>query len=513
AGAGQNYFVSVGYKPNDNNTFNFMIFGAPQWHDQNFSKPLETSYREIGPTGNKTKVIATPGYDITDERGNSNYGWYNGEGLSQRTNFYHKPVTNLNWDLKIDDKSSLSTVLYASMGKGGGTGILGNGPGYTVNGFNPANGTTNWDALAAINAAQPNKISSGNNGSALRASVNNHFWYGLVSNYNFEANENFSFNLGADLRFYKGDHFQQLINLLGSEGRIADNKTREKGYVVSETFSTNPWSSLFNSADVDQRVGYDNSEKINYQGVFGQVEYSLDGFTAFVQGSLSNQSYQKIDRWNYAEGETKSKFDKKFGYNIKGGASYTFEDAHTIFANIGQYSRQPFLDNVFVSNTVNFVDPSVDNEKIFGVEAGYKYSNPIVAVSFNAYYTKWDNRFTDYTARDYTVGGTTYPDVTYLFTGVGQLHIGLELEFDVNVLSNFKLRGYGSIGDWKYDGTSPYRVRDNNSFDIVFEDKEGQDLTGVKVGNAAQTTFGLGVKYYILPQFSIDADYNHYARL
>ncbi len=155
----------------------------------------------------------------------------------------------------------------------------------------------------------------------------------------------------------------------------------------------------------------------------------------------------------------------------------------------------------------------MDNEKIFGVEAGYKYSNPIVAVSFNAYYTKWDNRFTDYTARDYTVGGTTYPDVTYLFTGVGQLHKGLELEFDVNVLSNLKLRGYGSIGDWKYDGTSPYRVRDNNSFDIVFEDKEGQDLTGVKVGNAAQTTFGLGVKYYILPQFSIDADYNHYARL
>ncbi len=173
------------------------------------------------------------------------------------------------------------------MGKGGGTGILGNGPGYTVNGFN-SNGTTNWDALAAINAAQPNKISNGNNGSALRASVNNHFWYGLVSNYNFEANENFSFNLGADLRFYKGDHFQQLINLLGSEGRIAENKTREKGYVVSETFSTNPWSSLFNSADVDQRVGYDNSEKINYQGVFGLTKKSTVGTMLKAKRNLNS---------------------------------------------------------------------------------------------------------------------------------------------------------------------------------------------------------------------------------
>ena len=193
AGAGQNYFVSVGYQPSDDHNFNFMIFGAPQWHDQNFSKPLESIYND--------GVLQTPGYDITGVKGNSNYGWYQGEGLSQRRNYYHKPVGNLNWDWTIDDQSSLSTVLYASVGRGGGTGTLGNGPGFVQNGFDAETGFTNWDVLAAENAALPGGISSNYDGTILRASANNHLWYGLVSNYTFEPQNNWTFNIGTDLRF------------------------------------------------------------------------------------------------------------------------------------------------------------------------------------------------------------------------------------------------------------------------------------------------------------------------
>src|SRR5690606_7505323 len=373
-------------------------------------------------------------------------------------------------------------------------------------------GFTNWDVIAEQNQQLPGGYSQGYNGTVLRASANNHFWYGLVSNYSFEPTTNWTFNVGADLRFYQGDHFQQLVNLLGTNGRIESNVNRPDDYVVDQTFSTNPWSALFNSAAVEERVGYDNSEKINYQGLFGQIEYADDVFSSFIQASVSNQSYQKMDRWGY-QGEAKSGFDHKLGFNIKGGASYTIEQQHTLFANIGYYSRQPFLDNVFVFNTVDFADPAVDNEKIFGLEAGYKFTSPDFDANLNGYYTNWDNRFTGYNAQNYEVDGQVYADVTYLFTGVGQLHKGLELDLAWRVQPQLTLRGYGSIGDWKYDGSSPYRVRDNNSYDIIFEDVQGQDLTGVRVGNAAQTSVGLGVKYYILPEFSVDADFNHYSRL
>ena len=41
------------------------------------------------------------------------------------------------------------------------------------------------------------------------------------------------------------------------------------------------------------RIAYDYSETINYVGGFGQAEYATDKFSAFVQGSLSTQSYQR----------------------------------------------------------------------------------------------------------------------------------------------------------------------------------------------------------------------------
>lgn len=40
AGQGQSYFVSIGYKANEKHNFNFLITGAPQWHDQNYAKRI-----------------------------------------------------------------------------------------------------------------------------------------------------------------------------------------------------------------------------------------------------------------------------------------------------------------------------------------------------------------------------------------------------------------------------------------------------------------------------------------
>lgn len=501
AGEGQSYFLSLGYKPNDRHNFNFMVFGAPQWHGQNYSKELTTAYNNDG-------QITYPGYDITGIKGNSNYGWYQGDGLSVRTNYYHKPVANLNWDFDIDEQSSLSTVLYASIGRGGGTGLLGNGLNYmpaSVGGGYNANGTVNWDGVAEYNAGIDGGIGAGYNGTALRASANNHFWYGLVTNYNYDTRRYFTFNVGADLRFYHGDHFQQLVNLMGLQGWNGANTNRGGAdYIVTETYKANPWTALFNPASEENRVGYDNSEQINYQGVFGQAEFSKDGFTAFAQGSISNQSYIKYDRWNYEGGEAKSDMESKFGYNIKGGVSYDFDGRHTLFANSGFYSRQPFLDNVFVQNTVNFTDPVVDNEEIFGLEAGYRFAIPNVTINLNGYYTSWANRF--------LANGGIYDGVqgTYLLTDITQLHKGLELDFQTQITSQWMLRGYGSVGDWQYDGASPFRFRDEDSQIIGNGDIE---LSGVKVGNAAQTSFGLGTKYDILSDLSVDVDFNFYDNL
>jgi hypothetical protein len=154
-GQGQSYFFGVGFKPNDTHMLNFLITGAPQYHGQNFSKDLE-EYEEFG------------------EKYNPNAGFLNGEQLSFRRNYYHKPVANLNWDWTISNSSALSTVLYASWGRGGGTGPLG-----AQDDFFREDGQVDFDAIVANNiASNPSGLGTFRTSGILRASVNNHNWYG-----------------------------------------------------------------------------------------------------------------------------------------------------------------------------------------------------------------------------------------------------------------------------------------------------------------------------------------------
>ncbi len=505
AGQGQNYFVGIGYIPNDKHSFNFLLTGAPQLHDQNFSKTLEK-------------------YDEFGKRYNDNSGFYKGERYSFRRNYYHKPVANLNWDWEVSEKTNLSTVLYASWGRGGGTGPLGGSRNIIRN---EDNGQINFDAIEANNiAGADNGIGSYGAGSiARRMSVNNHNWYGLLTNLESAVSDDFSVNIGLDTRLYKGNHWQQLNDLMGLQG-YTDNfgydGVRGNDYVLSETFEADPWASLFNSASEGQRYSYDYSEFINYLGGFGQAEYSSDNFSAFIQGAVSTQSYQREGRAPGKElegvgGLGKSEKVNKFGYNVKGGMGYSFLEGNTVFANAGHYSRQPFLDNIFDdvrnSNRILDGDNEIENEEITGVEVGYRLRSGNFSLDLNGYYTKWGNRFLS----NFTVGdaSSTDPilqvDRSQRFTGITQVHKGFEFEGKYKYSNDFMIRAFGSIGNWKYDGETPYQIREDQTNRIL--DEGNVDLTGTKVGNAPQTSFGFGFDYHIFDALSIDAAYNIYTDL
>ena len=507
AGQGQNYFIGIGYVPNEKHSFNFLLTGAPQWHDQNFSVSLE-DYEDYG------------------LRHNNNSGFLDGERFTFRRNYYHKPVANLNWDFEINDNLNLSSVLYASWGRGGGTGPSGSSG--NINPFRNDINEIDFDAIVENNIANADANGIGNFGDSAirRMSVNNHNWYGFLTNLEFEASENFSFNVGADTRFYRGSHWYQLNNLLGLNG-FADNfgygDQRPDDYVITETFEADPWAALFNSADEGQRFNYDYSENINYLGGFGQAEYINNGFSAFVQGALSTQSYQREGRAQGTEiegvdGLGESEKVNKFGFNIKGGLGYEIFENHKVFVNAGHYSRQPYLDNIFDdvrnSNYILEGDNDVDNEEITGFEAGYRFETYDFALDINVYHTTWGNRFV---AGGFIPGNpdSTDPveqvDRFQRFTDVTQVHKGIEFEAKYKYSSTFMMRAFGSIGNWKYDGRTPVQTRDNETNELLRE--TSVDLTGSKVGNAPQTSFGFGFKYEFFEGLSVDADYNIFTDL
>lgn len=504
-GAGQNYFLSIGKSAGDH-LFNFLVFGAPQWHNQHYAIP-EEKYEKYG------------------MKYNANWGWYNGKVLNERKNYYHKPVMNFNWDWNIDDMNSLSTVVYASFGRGGGTGSYGNGPDYikdankNVIGRDAESGLIRWDYIEETeNAKLASGYGKGYNGTAIRASVNNHQWYGLVSNYQYDNKKNFSFNAGADFRFYKGDHFRQLVDLLGLKGwddvnyRSKNQLDANGQYLIENTYAANPWAALFNFAPKKDRIAYNNSEWINYQGVFSQAEYHNNLFSAFFQGALSNQSYKKWEGFS-SDGES-SKTYNRVGFNVKGGFSINANENHTFFVNSGFYSRQPFLDNMFEYGTIKPREIDVENEKIFGIEAGYKAKLPgYTTINLNFYYTNWANRFLSYSMRNFTTPNTKedLQNAGIRMYDVGQVHKGMELEVRSQPTVNWMFRGYFTYGDWKYSGKAPIDIIDEQSGNQI-ADKFEVDMNGIKVGDAPQATFGLGTEYK-KGGFRIYADYNHYFNL
>jgi len=511
-GQGQNYFLSVGYRPNDKHNFNFLITGAPQQHDQNFSKKI-SDYLGFG------------------RRYNNNYGYLNGKYISERVNFYHKPVANFNWDYKINDKLDLSTVLYASWGRGGGTGNYGASANKKyISEVNPYTGQAqstyiDFDQIYANNQALANGAGTIANSYLIRSSMNNHEWYGVVSNLKNKLTEDLTLNVGLDLRTYDGTHYRQVTNFMGLSNFTDSRKLRGQNHqtqgsnvlqTVDQSLSTNPWGAMFNTIDQNQKIDYDYSETISYGGVFGQLEYSKDNFSAFAQGSLSNQTHQRFDRYDYLPEFKNSEKVSNLGYNIKAGGSYTIDNKHAFYVNSGLYSRQPYHDNIYL-NFTNEVNPLTSNEKIFGLEAGYTFKSKLFSASLNAYRTSWEDRVVSssrvVTATTETVGTTVLAqgDLVYKSNlGVQQLHTGLELDFVLKPINKVDVRGFASIGNWEYKGQSVTRQTDENQ-NLLTETLV--DVDGGKVGDAAQTSWGLGAKYEIVRRFSIDADWRNYDNL
>ena len=515
-GQGQTYFFSLGYKMNDKHNFNFLMTGAPQWHDQNFTKSIAT-YLDMG------------------RKYNNNYGYYGDRYLTERRNFYHKPVFNLNWDYTIDDKSSLSTVLYASTGNGGGTG----GRGQRIRNDQ---GYIDYDAIYAYNTstsgAGGNYAAEG--GYITRASMNMHNWFGMVSNYETQLSDNLTFNVGADLRTYYGEHFRIVENFHGLTSwqeniRLRDQNNNHDTYgtygtykyvIATESMGANPWDATFTNFDEDQKIAYSNDERITYGGLFTQLEYVNDDFSAFFQGSVSQTMYQRWDHYQYADqslidgtssqwtgealpdgitdGVESEKVDN-FGYNAKAGVGFGVGESGQAYVNAGYYSRAPYFDNIYLNYT-NRVNPSTSNETILGLEAGYVYEVDNLSLRVDVYRTDWSDRVT---ASSYVSNDELFYEVS---EGVSQLHQGVELSFSATPQEDvpYTLKGFLSVGDWQYKGQAMTRVQDEDQNVLSTEE---QDVDGGKVGDAAQFTAGLGLDVDLAERLSFDTDVRFYDEL
>lgn len=533
---GANYFVALGYEINPKHDLQLAFTGAPQFHDQRSTAPTINQYLLYSDNGDP------------NIRYNNDWGYLNGGEYNFRTNYYHKPVAMLNWDYKISQKMKLSTVLYGSWGRGGGTSGTGaiRGNRFFANNLRTSNGLINVDLINAYNSGQPvtiagvpytraltngeylNSTSTSNNatnGISKISSINSHNWYGGVANLNTKLTDKLTLDFGVDLRTYRGIHYQNVNDRIGgtafldattSSGGVASNgNINDPNRVLYGTYESTPSFNPFFTVDHQQKVSYNNDGLVRWYGAFTQLEYATEKFTAFLQGAVSQQGFKRVDYFKYLSSDPLSSTDYKniLGGNVKGGVNYNIDEKHNVFVNAGMYSKQPFFNAVYPNNA-SVVNENITNEKIFGVEAGYGFRSSKFNANVNVYRTSWKDRFIRITANiDHDLISTTptIPGSAFL-SGVEQIHTGVELDFNYKPLKVLSLNGMFSMGNWKYGSDVTANYQDENS-EVITNPSTGATysetlyLDGLKVGDAAQTTASIGATLEVVRGLKIDGNY------
>jgi hypothetical protein len=512
-----NYFIGIGYKINPKHDVEFTITGAPQWHNQRSNAPTIAQFIKYGSNGEPNR------------RYNNDWGILNGQEYNFRTNFYHKPIASVNWDYKINEKTKLSTVVYGSWGRGGGSNGAGamRGNRFFSDNLRLPNGIINVDLINAWNSgksvvipgtagtstrslvsgAYQNSSSTSNNttnGITKIASINSHNWYGGVVNLNTKLSQRFTLDFGIDARTYRGIHYQNMVDLLGSTNYADNNDKNNPNRVLSGTYAARPHLNPLFSLDYQtDKINYNNDGLVNWYGAFTQLEYSADKLTAFFQGSVSNQGFRRDDYFLYLNSDPLSSTDYKnlLGGNVKGGANYNINDNHNVFVNAGYYSKQPFFNAVYPNNR-SLVNENLTNEKVLGLEAGYGFRSAVFNANVNVYHTTWKDRYQR--SSDNAVDN---PGGYYDFAGITQVHSGVEVDMNAKVGDKLKLNGMFSLGKWVYEGNITGRRFDVNNTNISGGTSTTYFVDGTRVGDVAQMTASLGAAYELAPRFNVDANY------
>ncbi len=495
---GYNYFANVsklfGTDRNQSISFNFM--GASQRHDQRYTYNTIETYR-TAPQGT---------------RYNSDYGYLNGQEYSGEQNYYNKPLASINYNWNINKTTSWSTILYATYGTGAAN--------YLVSksgvSFSLAPGSTNEIARTGgtyspidFNALVKNNLSS-TDGSAnyyMQDVENDHKQYGVISTVKKKLGDNIRLLAGVDLRYYIGEHFDKVSNLLGAS-YVQDTRINSL---------TSPAGNINNPdahATYGQKFNNDYTYDVASEGVYAQAEYTKKDLTAFVTLSGSNTSNRRIDYFNYlnTDPNRETKWLNFLGYQAKGGANYNLDAQNNIYANIGYIQRAPLVAALFL-NKDNTINPSATPEKLFDTELGYEFTSSQFTAQVNAYRSLYLDRSKVYVSPTQNSDGTFN---TVNLNGLDEVHQGVEVEAKYRPVQGVVFGGMLSIGDYHYTkNTSSGQITSDNGTTTAVPELY---LKGLKVGEpgtsatSAQTTAGGSVDVRVLSKVTIGADYLFYGK-
>ena len=464
--------------------------------------------------------IDTTGEENYGLRYNPHWGYKDGKVYNTRKNYYHKPQFSLRHSWAVNDRVFWSNVAYLSIGTGGGT---------APDGGLSRTETGEYDIDQAVESNQPGGFNpNGYSNTFIRSSNNDHFWYGLLSSINYKITPELTFSGGVDARYYKGDHYRTVYDLLDGVG--AQNQNENNFRIDRNTI-----------LEKGDKMTYDNSGLVRWGGVFGLIEYKIEKLSVFANVSTAMTGYSMID---YMKPKIVDLGDTSFlvsyvdtisyggqlytldsdeakdqqtdwiniqSYTFKTGAAYNINKNNSVFFNTGYISKAQRFNNVINSNRFGdklLVFNNYDNEKITAFELGYSFKSSVFSANLNSYYTVWKNKPLDSPPTAALDPNDLDSDrIPYNVNGVNALHQGIELDFAFKPIKQLSLEGLVSVGDWKWTSADSAIIQlPNHNEEFEF------DATDVHVGDAAQLQFGGLIRYEPIKSLYFKLNATHFAK-
>jgi len=534
------YFVKI-QKEFKNQLVTISVSGAPQVHGQRTTKvpiavyntalaeQLGISKNVIDSTLNNTPNSSTTPAAIANfsnsrigDRGsryNSGWGSYLDENGTRKTlnanqNYYHKPQLNLTHFWTPNSKFTWSNVAYLSIGSGGGEAFNS----YSTFVRDSTNGAYDFTTVYSANSKNVDLLYDPfltKSSKIVRASVNNHFWYGLLSTLNYSPTKRMNIMGGLDLRSYKGTHYQEVRNLFGGDYFIDDNNKLDP-----RPLGPGDPNLSFRMKREGDKFNYHNDGKIRWLGAFLQGEYKGSNYTVFVNGSFSMTGYKRVDYFrkkdlvlpdttlaeavgygdtltyqgnSYTMNSKEARYNTQDwrwfpGFTTKMGANYNFDENNSIFINSGILSIAPRYSQ-FYSNSSNLAYPDIKQQLIYAVEIGYGLKLKKHALNINGYYTYWFNKPPSNTPT-INLGGDNY---TYVIPGINTRSVGIEIDATGYLTKKLQYEIIASLADWQYRSNSVAYLYESGTEQL--DTTLYPNTKGVHTGDAAQFQAAFSLRY------------------
>jgi outer membrane receptor protein involved in Fe transport len=451
---GINYYGSLAWYINPQQTLKLVLHGAPQEHGYSWSNDV-SYFKMYGNKANPAPILPRFTVDALPANANNgipNYALLDGSReledpnyVNLSHNFFHKAQLELHYRYDLSPNSAIQVTGFYSKGRGGGSSlnslgtVFSRGSDGNVTSLLGPDGTVN-DPTVAKNVYLVNAFQ--------RISYSFHQQGGILASFTTKPTDWLGLTAGGEFRSWSADHPGHFTNLYGKTSVNFSYARRDTtGKVMSSTFSRRVYQGDLDGpvSDVGNIFGWNmaGANDATYRTQYRNYKGETPQYTIFLQGNgqmgklnlLASIQYvwyqyklteympsenaigqqltraQEASRGALSEGPTGNgtflmkdnaasaprwyEFDLVNENRSRGFWQPKFGANYNLSDNFNIFANWAHVER-FVDLGIYYnqgrVDPSVQDEKSNQIEGGIGWTSPEFKAKLNGYYMTWENK-------------------------------------------------------------------------------------------------------------------------